>query len=147
MKCPMCGVQLEDNAQMCQSCGCKIVYNGYRSESTQQEQASQPAKSEPNKKKTGFIAGISVAALIIIALIAGSLSSSTPKSSSANADTPGTPGAYDWMEDQARGKDYGYDDGGDYYCMGKNDTCQNKTHNKYDLYCDSCDPDGDNIEG
>lgn len=53
----------------------------------------------------------------------------------------------DWMKDQASGKDYDYDDGGDYYCMGKNDTCPNKTNNKYDLYCSSCDPDGDNIEG
>ncbi len=55
--------------------------------------------------------------------------------------------AHDWMKDQAAGKDYGYDDGGSYYCMGKNDTCPNKTNNKYDLYCSSCDPDGDNIEG
>lgn len=53
----------------------------------------------------------------------------------------------DWMKDQASGKNYSYDDGGDYYCMGKNDTCPNKTKNMYDLYCDSCDPDGDNIEG
>ena len=53
----------------------------------------------------------------------------------------------DWMKDQAEGKDYGSGDGGTYYCMGKNDTCPNKTHNAYDLYCSSCDPDGDNIEG
>lgn len=51
------------------------------------------------------------------------------------------------MKDQAVGKDYSYDDGGEYYCMGKNDTCPNKTQNEYDLYCNSCDPDGDNIEG
>lgn len=53
----------------------------------------------------------------------------------------------DWMKDQAVGKEYSYDDGGEYYCMGKNDTCPNKTKNAYDLYCNSCDPDGDNIEG
>ena len=53
----------------------------------------------------------------------------------------------DWMKDQAVGEDYSYDDGGEYYCMGKNDTCPNKTKNAYDLYCNSCDPDGDNIEG
>lgn len=53
----------------------------------------------------------------------------------------------DWMKDQAKGKSYGSDDGGTYYCMGKGDTCPNKTHNAYDLYCSSCDPDGDNIEG
>ena len=53
----------------------------------------------------------------------------------------------DWMKDQAAGKDYNYDDGGSYYCMGKGDTCNNKTKNRYDLYCNSCDPNGDNIEG
>ena len=36
---------------------------------------------------------------------------------------------------------------GPYYCMGKNDTCNNKTYNCHDMYCDSCDPDGDNKEG
>ena len=36
---------------------------------------------------------------------------------------------------------------GPYYCLGKNDTCNNKTYNRYDKYCDSCDPDGDNKEG
>ncbi len=53
----------------------------------------------------------------------------------------------DWYHDQAAGKDYDYDDGGSYYCMGKNDTCSRKTNNAYDLYCSSCDPDGDNREG
>ena len=53
----------------------------------------------------------------------------------------------DWMKEQAEGKDYTTDDGGEYYCMGKNNTCPNKTRNAYDLYCSSCDPDGDNIEG
>jgi hypothetical protein len=36
---------------------------------------------------------------------------------------------------------------GEYYCMGKNDTCTNKTNDPYDLYCHSCDPDDNNIEG
>lgn len=36
---------------------------------------------------------------------------------------------------------------GEYWCMGKNDTCQNKTYSPYDFYCSSCDPDGDNVEG
>lgn len=36
---------------------------------------------------------------------------------------------------------------GTYWCMGKNDTCKNKTTSPTDLYCSSCDPDGDNIEG
>ena len=53
----------------------------------------------------------------------------------------------DWMKEQAKGKDFSKNDGGSYYCMGKNDTCPNKTHNAYDLYCSSCDPDGNNIEG
>lgn len=34
-----------------------------------------------------------------------------------------------------------------YYCMGKNDTCTNKTSDPYDFYCHSCDPDDNNIEG
>ena len=35
---------------------------------------------------------------------------------------------------------------GPYNCYGKNDTCNNKTYNYQDLYCDTCDPDGDNVE-
>lgn len=36
---------------------------------------------------------------------------------------------------------------GEFWCMGKNDTCKNKTYDPYDYYCSSCDPDGDNVEG
>jgi hypothetical protein len=36
---------------------------------------------------------------------------------------------------------------GKYWCMGKNDTCQNKTSRPDDFFCDQCDPNGDNIEG
>lgn len=42
------------------------------------------------------------------------------------------------------GKNHG---GGGYWCLGKGDTCKNKTKDAADLYCSSCDPDGDNIEG
>ena len=28
---------------------------------------------------------------------------------------------------------------GPFYCMGKNDTCKNRTNCAYDLYCDECD--------
>lgn len=28
---------------------------------------------------------------------------------------------------------------GPFYCMGKNDTCNNRTYCAYDLYCDACD--------
>ena len=28
---------------------------------------------------------------------------------------------------------------GPFYCMGKNDTCKNRTYCAYDLYCDECD--------
>ncbi|QRN84867.1 hypothetical protein JR334_07760 [Clostridia bacterium] len=35
---------------------------------------------------------------------------------------------------------------GEYWCMGKNDTCQNKTYDPWDFYCDECDPDRDGIE-
>ena len=41
----------------------------------------------------------------------------------------------------------GSSSGGKYWCMGKNDTCQNKTNSAYDFYCSSCDPNNDNIEG
>lgn len=36
---------------------------------------------------------------------------------------------------------------GTFWCMGKNNTCQNKTSSPTDFYCSTCDPDGDNIEG
>ncbi len=36
---------------------------------------------------------------------------------------------------------------GPYHCYGKHNTCKNKTYNYRDMYCDSCDPNGDNIEG
>ena len=36
---------------------------------------------------------------------------------------------------------------GPYPCYGKNNTCPNYTYNYKDLYCDKCDPDGDNKEG
>ena len=36
---------------------------------------------------------------------------------------------------------------GEYWCMGKGDTCKNKTYSPTDLYCHSCDPDDNNIEG
>ncbi len=36
---------------------------------------------------------------------------------------------------------------GEYWCMGKNDTCKNKTYSPSDLYCHSCNPDDNNIEG
>ena len=28
---------------------------------------------------------------------------------------------------------------GPFYCMGKNNTCNNRTYCAYDYYCDSCD--------
>lgn len=40
-----------------------------------------------------------------------------------------------------------YDDDETFYCMGKGDTCSNKTYSATDFYCHSCDPDNNNIEG
>ena len=77
----------------------------------------------------------------------GQESANTPNADSYADDYDVKKDTDDWMKEQADGKDYGSNDGGSYYCMGKNDTCPNKTHNAYDLFCDSCDPDGDNIEG
>ncbi len=34
-----------------------------------------------------------------------------------------------------------------YPCMGKNDTCNNYTYDPDDFFCNSCDPDNNNIEG
>lgn len=36
---------------------------------------------------------------------------------------------------------------GEFFCYGKDNTCPNKTYDVFDLYCDSCDPDKNNIEG
>lgn len=36
--------------------------------------------------------------------------------------------------------------GGEFWCMGKNDTCQNKTSDPLDLFCSSCDKNNDNVE-
>ncbi|MCM1132668.1 MAG: hypothetical protein NC340_04260 [Ruminococcus flavefaciens] len=55
--------------------------------------------------------------------------------------------------DEDSGNDYSYGNtgysqsGGEFYCMGKNDTCKNKTSDPFDFYCYSCDPDNNNIEG
>lgn len=35
---------------------------------------------------------------------------------------------------------------GKFWCMGKNDTCQNKTSDPSDLFCSSCDKNNDDIE-
>ena len=108
------------------------------------------------KKMFCLIVGLA-SALILFGCTPDSSSSASSNSpsypSSSSSSSASSSSGYtqddvkDWMKDQAVGKDYSYDDGGEYYCMGKNDTCPNKTKNAYDLYCNSCDPDGDNIEG
>lgn len=50
----------------------------------------------------------------------------------------GGPGTTDSGEELAEGE---------FWCLGKNDTCQNKTYRADDLYCDECDPNNDNVEG
>lgn len=35
---------------------------------------------------------------------------------------------------------------GEFWCMGKNDTCENKTFEATDLFCNSCDSNKNNIE-
>ena len=49
-------------------------------------------------------------------------------------------------KDYASNKNYGSSCGhascktnGPFYCIGKNDTCPNKTGCAYDFYCDQCD--------
>ncbi len=157
MKCPLCSAEIPDGAKQCSVCGCSIVYNGIMSEGSS---PAQPAASEskqgaleklkamPAPQKLGLV----IAALLIVIVVSFLFKPQGSSSGSSGYNPPATQAnggneVHDWMKDQAEGKDYGDDDGGDYYCMGKNDTCPNKTHNKYDLYCDSCDPDGDNVEG
>lgn len=106
---------------------CVAVFSNYYQASSHSNSSASPSYSSSSKS---------------------TYSSSSSSSSSASSSSGYTQDdVKDWMKDQAVGKDYSYDDGGEYYCMGKNDTCPNKTKNPYDLYCDSCDPDGDNIEG
>ena len=143
---------------MCGTCGCKIVYNGRFSDPEEQPVETYSAKKNKlTGKQILIIAGV-VAVFVIVLIVAGASNRPSEKSGGyyytpqtnaqeTGTNTPGNPAVYDWMERQAQGKDYDSDDGGSYYCMGKNDTCPNKTHDKYDLYCDSCDPDGDNVEG
>lgn len=97
-----------------------------------------------------------IALFIILGIVTSvfMFSSCSSSTASSSADSAGNydyddfnDDVDDWMKDQAEGKDYDYDDGGSYYCMGKGDSCNNKTRNAYDLYCSSCDPDGDNVEG
>ncbi|WP_044974451.1 hypothetical protein [Ruminococcus sp. HUN007] len=65
----------------------------------------------------------------------------SPKSENTNKSKTTTtykPASYDDNDELSEGQ---------YYCMGKNDTCKNKTYSPTDLYCRSCDPDDNNIEG
>lgn len=157
MKCPMCSKEIPQGADRCSVCGCAIVYNGYQNSASSgsRDQANTTKNTAKDKKKWLPIVIIAVLVVIIIILLVNSLSGKddyddvpyTPSGKTTSAYVPGNQGVYDWMQDQAEDKDYGSPDGGEYYCMGKNDTCQNRTYNAYDLYCDSCDPNGDNIEG
>ena len=114
-------------------------------------------------KKAGLVLGILAISFLIIIfpILSSDPSSNTGKSFDSQQTTTETYSdskdnysihnfqekTKDWMQDQAEDKDYTTDDGGEYYCMGKNDTCPNKTRNAYDLFCSACDPDGDNMEG
>ena len=106
-------------------CSCVAVFSNHYQASSHSNSSASPSYSSSSKSTYS--------------------SSSSLSASSSSGYTQDD--VKDWMKDQAVGKDYSYDDGGEYYCMGKNDTCPNKTKNAYDLYCNSCDPDGDNIEG
>lgn len=43
-------------------------------------------------------------------------------------------------------KDSGSSSEGEFWCMGKNDTCQNKTSSPTVFFCEECDRNRDNIE-
>lgn len=78
-----------------------------------------------------------------------SLSESSSDSSSSSKSDSSSSKSSSGSNAASAGKTANDDDlgAGEYYCMGKNDTCKNKTSSPTDLYCYSCDPDGNNIEG
>lgn len=165
MKCPFCSNEIPDGSTQCNTCGCKVIYNGSLITSSDQSTndfeindfsvSTQKRKLSFSKSQLTVI--IAVVAIAVISIIALAVSKNNSKNeyyyNYNNTKTyssqyyEGNSEVKDWMKDQASGKNYDTNDGGEYYCMGKNDTCPNKTYNAYDLYCDSCDPDGDNVEG
>ena len=74
---------------------------------------------------------IILAAVVLIAVIVGLLTNS------GSSKGP-------WHSSNVKNDGTG---NGPYPCYGKHNTCSGKTYNYRDLYCDSCDPDGDNVEG
>jgi len=99
---------------------------------------------------------LKVLPILLIALLLQGCPDSTSKESSKKAKTTTEATTRSTTKKTSSSKTGSWnsanvkDDGtgqGPYYCYGKNNTCNNKTKNYRDLYCDSCDPDGDNVEG
>lgn len=73
--------------------------------------------------------------------------SSTVESSEADKTTTAATTSEKEYKKENNNNNYDEPDNDGFYCMGKNDTCTNKTYDASDLYCHSCDPDNNNIEG
>ena len=150
IKCPECGKEISDASTACIHCGYPIsknpdVQEKVKSNIENKEKETPKSEAEEEKTKAGCIwIGFAAIMLLFFAIgIMGEIDSSSA-STKPKSYTP----TY-----ECNIPDYEYDvpddglSGGEYWCMGKGDTCQNKTYSAYDFYCSSCDPDGDNIEG
>jgi len=84
------------------------------------------------------------AAMSLAGISGGVLHMDSEKSSSKDDSS-----SYDYSNDDSSSYDSSSSSsgGGEFLCMGKGDTCPNYTSTANDFYCDSCDPDGDNVEG
>ena len=150
IKCPECGKEISDASTACIHCGYPIsknpdVQKKVKSNIENKEKETPKSEAEEEKTKAGCI-WIGFAAIILLFFAIGIMGESD--SSSASTKPKSYTPTYEYNI-----PDYEYDvpddglSGGEYWCMGKGDTCQNKTYSAYDFYCSSCDPDGDNIEG
>ena len=150
IKCPECGKEISDASAACIHCGYPLNKNSGIQETEAPNVESKEKEipklgDEGEKTKTGCIL-IGVAAIILFFFLIGIIGEND--SSSASTKPKSYTPTYEYNI-----PDYEYDvpddglSGGEYWCMGKGDTCQNKTYSACDFYCSSCDPDGDNIEG
>lgn len=150
IKCPECGKEISDASAACIHCGYPLNKNPGIQETEvpniENEEKEMPKlENEKEKTKPGYMWILCFTAVILLFFAIGIVENdSSSASAKKKTDTP----AYEYNT-----PDHEYDvpdeglSSGEYWCMGKGDTCQNKTYSAYDFYCSSCDPDGDNIEG
>lgn len=158
IKCPECEKEISDASAVCIHCGYPLNKNPGIQETEApnikiKEKVTPQLGDEEEKTKAGCI-WIGFVAIILSFFVIGIIGEND--SSSASTKPKSYTPTYEYNAPDYEyydAPDYEYDvpdDGlssGEYWCMGKGDTCQNKTYSAYDFYCSSCDPDGDNIEG